>query len=118
MSFKTLGPSTASSTHTLTRLTSPCGGSVYTFGRNNFFFRKVEVQGSRGAEKRNFVSFPPALKAPHPPGGHKDEYLLMRVQYGEHFCPNVISCKSFPRGHFEKLMDVNHTPLPVVNCEF
>jgi hypothetical protein len=40
--------------------------------------------------------------------------ILMRVQYGEHFCPNVISCKSFPRGHFEKLMDVNHTPLPVV----
>ncbi len=38
----------------------------------------------------------------------------MRVQYGEHFCPNIISCESMPGGDFEKLMDVNHTPLPVV----
>ncbi|PSB49164.1 hypothetical protein C7B80_02915 [Cyanosarcina cf. burmensis CCALA 770] len=40
--------------------------------------------------------------------------LLMRVQYSEHFCPDAISCKFAPRGRFEKLMDVNHTPLPVV----
>ncbi|MDV2997308.1 MAG: hypothetical protein N4J56_007013 [Chroococcidiopsis sp. SAG 2025] len=39
----------------------------------------------------------------------------MRVQYGEHFCPNVISWKTAPRGGFEKLTDVNHTPLLVVN---
>lgn len=39
----------------------------------------------------------------------------MRVQYGERFCPNVIPCKFAPRERFEKLMDVNHTPLPVVS---
>jgi len=38
----------------------------------------------------------------------------MRVQYGDRFCPNIISCESACRGDFEKLMDVNHTPLPVV----
>ncbi len=47
-------------------------------------------------------------------GELSDAELLMRVQYGEHFCPNVVSCESAPRGHFEKSMDVNHTPLPVV----
>ncbi len=40
--------------------------------------------------------------------------LLMRVQYGEHFCPNVVSCGSAPEGHFERLVDVNHTLLPAV----
>jgi len=43
-----------------------------------------------------------------------DRQLLMREQYGEHFCPNVISCEPAPSGHFEKKMDVNHTPLSVV----
>ncbi|MDZ4876905.1 MAG: hypothetical protein CLLPBCKN_006340 [Chroococcidiopsis cubana SAG 39.79] len=38
----------------------------------------------------------------------------MRVQYSEHFCPNVISYKSAPRERFKKLMDVNHIPLSVV----
>jgi len=50
----------------------------------------------------------------HPLSNEFQLLLLMRVQYGEHFCPTVVSCKSAPREHFEKLVNVNHTPLPVV----
>ncbi|MDZ4871055.1 MAG: hypothetical protein CLLPBCKN_000443 [Chroococcidiopsis cubana SAG 39.79] len=38
----------------------------------------------------------------------------MRVQYGKQFCPNAISFKSSPRKRFEKLANVNYTPLSVV----